>query len=185
MKRKPAVNFTMDLSGKIADLSAALMGAAFFLQAVFYLVVRPFSECSFGETLLCMILPLITAAAWLVLLRLFPLNMPRIFGILAAVVCLLLAIQGFFSGSILRALIGLLWYLLAGAAMVAVSFGFLPYRTLIPAFLLPAAAVRAVILYSSYIRPGHYLNGLPVLTGLLTVIAICCLSAMLKIKKNA
>ena len=184
MKQGKVVTFKMEKTGKLADLSAALMGAAFFLQAVFYLVVRPFGQCSFGEMLLCMILPLVLTAAWLVLIRLFPVALPRVFGILGAAICLLLAIQGFFSGSLLRALIGLLWYLLSGAAFIAVSFGFLPYRTLIPAFMLPAAAVRALILYSSYIRPGNYLDGLVELSALLTVLALCCFSFMLKTNQN-
>lgn len=180
MKLKKRINYTLDPSGKIGDLSSALMGAAFFLRALYYLVVHSFTECSSGEILLCMILPLVGAAAWLVLLRLVRLDLPRVVGVCAAVICVLLAIQGFFSGSFLRALIGCIWYLLAAVAFIAISFGYLPYRTLITVFMLPAAALRAVILYASYIRLGQYTAGLGELAGLCTVISVCCLSTMLK-----
>lgn len=182
MKLKQVVDYGMDLSGKAASVSAALMGGGFFAHALFYLIVRPFPQCAMAETVLCMALPLLVCGAWLVMLRLIPVEQSRIYGILGAAACVLLAIQGFFVAGGFASVLGLVWYLVCGAGFVVVSFGFLPYRLLLGPVMLVPAAIKAIALLAGLFAKD-YGACLYSASGLLVLLALGCLSSILYRRK--
>ena len=185
MKLKRLVRYQMDISGKWADLSAALMGAAFFMQALFFFLIRDISACSGGEITFRLILPLLAAAVWMQLLRVFQLRDPAVFGIVGAALCLLLAIQGFYGGNGFFAVIGLIWYLACAVAVVFVCFGYLPYRILLFVLFLSPAVLQGFVVLGKFIIPGNYWQGLPDYAVILVHISLACLSTMLRpVKKG-
>ena len=183
MKLKRVIRYQVEIGSKMSELSAALMGAAFFLQALYFFLVKDLSSCSAGEVILRLILPLVASAAWLVLLRLTPVNNACLYGVCAAVLCALLAILGFY-GSTLFALIGLIWYIACGAVAVLICFGYMPYRILLFFMLLVSAVLRSLVALGLYIFPGEYWNGLPEFAAIFANLALLCLPYMLRpIKK--
>lgn len=180
MKLKRLVNYTVDPVGKWAGLSAAFMGLAFFSQAIYYLTVHNLTLCSTAEIIFCMILPLLVSFLWMILIRTMPLKQSVIFGVLAALVCVVLTIQGFFAGSTLQIILGTIWYILTAAVIVFVSFGFLPYRILIFAVCLLPAVLRGFVVYGTYIVSGNYWQGLPEYSGVLMLLSLACFAGMLK-----
>lgn len=182
MKLKRIVNYTVDRTGKWAGLSAAFMGMAFFALAIYYFAVHNLTACTTGEIIFCMILPLMLSFLWMLLIRTVPLKQSVIFGVLAGLVCLALIIQGFFGGSVLHNVLGAVWYLLTGAVIVLVSFGFLPYPILIFVMCLIPAVLRFFLAYGTYIAAGNYWKGLPEYSGILMLLSLACFAGMLKKK---
>lgn len=180
MKLKRIVSYTVDPMSRWAGLSAALMGLGFFSQAIYYFTVHNLTLCGTGEIIFCMVLPLLVSFLWMLLVRTMPLKQPMIFGILAALVCLSLMIQGFFGGSTLQIVLGTIWYILATAVIIFVSFGYLPYRILIFAVCLLPAALRGFLAYATYIRTGDYWKGLPEYSAVMMLLALACFAGMLK-----
>ena len=182
MKLKQVVTYGVDLTGKAAKLSAALMGAGFFAHALYYLLINPFTQCSFAQIIVCMALPMLVYGAWMILLRLIPLELTRVYGVLAAAACLLLAIQGFVVDGGFGAVLGLIWYLICGAGFILISFGYLPYRLLLaPAMLIPGV-IRAISLISN-IAVKAYGQAVYELSGVCVILALCLLSSMMYRRK--
>jgi hypothetical protein len=182
MKLKQVVDYGMDLTGKAAKLSAALMGGGFFAHALFYLVIRPFPQCGMAEKILCMVLPLVIYGAWLIMLRVIPVELSRVYGVLAACACLLLAVQGFFVTGGFGAAMGLVWYIICAAAYIFISFGFLPYRLLLGPMMLVPAAIRTISLLAN-LTSKDYGDCVYEASGLLVLLAIGCLSSILYRRK--
>lgn len=180
MKLKRTVNYTVDPAGKWAGLSAVLMGLGFFSQAIYYLTVHNLTGCSTGEIVCCFVLPLLVSLLWMLLIRTMPLRQPMIYGGLATVICLVLIMQAFFGGSTLQIVLSTLWYLLAAAVIVFVSFGFLPYRILIFAVCILPAVLRGILAYGTFIQSKNYLLGLPEYFGILALLSLACFAGMLK-----
>ena len=184
MKLKRMVRYRADISGKWADLSAALMGAAFFLHACFYFGVRDLSACSVGELLFGLILPLLGAATWIVLLRLMPECNVTVFAFCGAAVCLIMALQGFYTDSLVIAVLALVWYLIMAVTMIFVCYGYLPYRVLLAFVVLLPAALRVLHVLGIYIFPGKYWQGLSDYAVILMLLSLTCLSGMLQTTKK-
>ena len=77
-----------------------------------------------------MILPLLTCGAYIVVMSSMKLNAPPVYGVIGAVMCLLLLIWSFSCGDALRTVLSVLIYLVAGAVLVLTSLGFLPGKLL-------------------------------------------------------
>ena len=173
MKLKRMIRYQVEIGSKMSELSAALMGAAFFLQALYFFLVKDLSSCSVGEVVLRLILPLVACAAWMILLRLTPVSNAIIYGVCAA------AVLGFYGNAML-ALIGLIWYLACGAVAVLICFGYMPYRILLFFMLLVSAVLRSILALGLYILPGNYWNGLPEFAAVFANLALLCLPYMLR-----
>ncbi len=130
MNLKQLVRYKIDFSHKCAVISGGLMGISVFLQVLYFTLVKPMPDCGSAELTLFLWFPLVLEAAWIVLLRGVRFNAPGVLGIVGAIACLLLITQSFFGGSVPLAILSVVLYLLAGAVLLAVSGGFLPYRSL-------------------------------------------------------
>lgn len=183
MKHKRLVQYTVDPTDKWAGICAALMGIGFFLQAIHYFAIQNFSDCSVGEVILCLILPLLSSGAWMLFLRLLPVHHGKIYGVLGALICLVLMLQGFYSGSVVRAVVGVIWYLAAGAALILVTFGYLPYKILIPPVFVLPVALRILIVLQAYVATEEYLKGMREYAGIAMLLSLACLGGILKTEK--
>lgn len=130
MNLKQLVRYRIDFSSKSAVISGTLMGVAIFLQVFYFTLVKPVPECNAAELTLNLWFPLVLQMAWIVMLRGINLRSCGVFGIVGAVICLLLITQSFFLGNVLLTLLSIVLYLIAAGALLAVTGGFLPYRSL-------------------------------------------------------
>lgn len=184
MKLKRMVRYRADISSKWADLSAALMGAAFFLHACYYFAARELASCSAGEIVFGLILPLVGAAAWIALLRLIPQCNVKVYAFCAAALCLIFALQGFYTDNLVMAVLAFVWYLIMAVTAIFVCFGYLPYRILLSVVMLLPAALRVLIVLGVYIFPGKYWQGLSDYAVILMLLSLTCLSGMLQSPKK-
>ncbi len=142
MNLKQYMRYQMDFSGKWAPASAALTGASFFLRILYYFVFTDITTRSAVEIVFAIILPLLLFAGYFVLLGVLKWNAPGIYGILGCALCLFLVISGFFSGSILRILLGIIFYLIIGVGLLATVGGYLPGRLPVTLIILSVLTVR-------------------------------------------
>lgn len=122
--------YKLNYESKWLTAGGVLFGFAFFLQALDFLGLRSLQGVSFWQLLLFMIWPMAMEATWCACTRVVRKEMTPVFGIFGAVFCLNLCLQAiFYNGTFLTA-ISILIYLLCGAAMVLISWGFVPHRML-------------------------------------------------------
>lgn len=130
MKLKQYIRYQMNFRGRWLMPAKVLMGLSFFLRIVYYFGLTTFADHTFGEVLFFMILPLLTCGAYIVVMSSMKLNAPPVYGIIGAVMCLLLVIWSFSCGDAVRTVLSVLIYLVAGAVLVLTSLGFLPGKLL-------------------------------------------------------
>lgn len=117
--------YRMDPDGKYHLAATALMGLAFFLRTAYYFgFTRPESIGGF-EMAMFLILPMALELAFMVMIRGVKLNLPKVYGIMAAVFCAVLVVQGIMIGGVLRIVLCIIGYVICGAALVGVGWGFL------------------------------------------------------------
>ena len=177
MKRKNPFRLWMDFDGPWLNLSAALMGVAFFLRAVYYCGVRGLGD-DLGTLLLMMAIPMILEAAFAVVIRLVQPNVPLVFGILSSLCCILLLIQCFFSGDFLQILFGVIAYPVCIIAMMAFLFGLLRSRGLIFVVYAATFAVRFILFDFSDFQ-------LPEVAALCAVLGMTMIPLGMKVIKKA
>lgn len=117
--------FHMDLEGKYHVGTAALMGAAFFLRAAYYFGFTRPESAGVWNLLTFLILPMLLETAFMVMLRGIHLDLPGVYGIMGAVYCLLLILQSFQLGSVLRIVLAIFGFVICGGALVGVGWGVL------------------------------------------------------------
>ncbi len=162
---KRLVTYKFDPSSKWAVLSGILMGIALFTQVLDFLGLRNLASVPFFQLLVMLILPLAAEAAWCVCLRLIRLDRAEVYGILSGAGCLFLLLQTFYYGNVLLTLLFIPLLLVAGAAVVLVSWGMIPRRGLGLLVLLAVALIRVLVVVLSRLRGGYdwmgLLNDLP------------------------
>lgn len=184
MKRKMIFEWNTD--GRWARLSGMLMGIAIFAQALDYLALRQPGSVAVYPLLVMLILPLVLETVWCVCLRLIRLKRAEVYGIFGAVFCLLLLLQSFFSGSLLLKVLFCVLLLVAGSAMVMISWGFFPRRFLGGLVLFLVTVTRIATMAVSRFVGGHdwigFLNDLP---SICILLALTCFFGSLKPAENA
>lgn len=172
---KRLVNFKFDPDGRWATLSGVLMGIAFFAQAFDYLWLRALQGVPFFQLLVMLILPLLLEGIWCVSLRAVRLGRVEVYGIFGAVFCFVLLLQTFFYHSVFLTVIFIVLFLIAGAAMVLITWGFLSHRALGLLIFLALAAIRILFVVLHRFAGGQdwagFLNDLPSICVLLSLMA--------------
>lgn len=172
MKRRKPFRYRMDIEGPWLCAATALMGGAFFLRTVYYFGVQGLSD-SLGTLLLMMAFPMILEAAFVIVLRGVRLNAPGLCGILMALYCVLLLVQSFFYGDVLRTILGVVGYLACGTAMLALLLGWFRSRGLVFTVFAVTAAVRFLLF-----DLGEYILNFRIGSFLPEAAALCALIAM-------
>ena len=168
---KPTVVYKLRMDSKWLVWSAVMMGIAFFVQAFDFIGLRMMQGISIVQMIVCMILPMLLEAAWCVIIRGNRAEGAKICGIIGAALSILLCVQTILGGGIVLILIGCGSCLLAGAMLVLVTWGFIPYRHL--GFLVLAAVVVIRVLLFGIIDYVATLNW----TAILLELPIVCILA--------
>ncbi len=142
MQLKQYVQYQMDFGGKWVKVCASFMGFSFFLRFVYYFGFTNLKDVGFIEILSSMLCSIALTGAFVFLLSWIHLNAPGLYGILGSIGCALLIFGSFSSGSALRIVLALIWYIPAAVILVATVGGFLPGRVLASFMFIFPAVVR-------------------------------------------
>lgn len=146
MQWKQYCQYQMDFNSRWTQASAALMGVSFFARMVYYFGVRNIVDCGFLEIIISMILPLVLTGAFLVLVSTVKHNVPELYALIGCCLCGLLLIEGFFTGSIVRILLSILFYGACGAVLLITVAGYFPGK-LLSSVLLAAVPVGRFLFF--------------------------------------
>ena len=127
MVNKRYCRYRMNFSSGWLTAYCVLCGLALFSRCIFYFLLADLQECSAGEIIISVIMPLILRGV-IVILKIIRLDAPGILAILGCVMCLLLIINGFDSNNVLRLLFSLFGYAAGGALLLLTIAGFVPTR---------------------------------------------------------
>lgn len=171
MNLKQYHRYRMDFGSKAARLSTLFIGGSLFLLAVHYFLLRELSSVKAAEAIFKLTLPILLSVAFIVLGRILKLNAPGLFAIVGAAFCLVLMISAFSSGSLLRGVLGGIWYILCAVVLLGTAGGFLPGTQ--PATVMFAVALIIRLVFDLRLRGIS--NWVYELSGLLLIAALMCL----------
>ena len=175
--------YHIDVDSKGATACTALMGLAFFLRALYYFGLTRTETVPFGELLLMMVLPMVLEGAFMVFLRGLRLDLPLLYGVLGALACVLLLIQGCQDVGVLRMVLVIVAYVLLGALLVCTSLGLLTKQIALTAILV-VGIVRFYLALKPYIFTFRPVAFLTEAAGLCVVFALAGLVSGLYVKKK-
>lgn len=181
-KLKPSVQYQVDLSSKWITGSGFLMGLFFFLRIVYYLAVEDAASLRGGTLWVHLILPCVCAAAYFVFLRLVRLDVPLLYGILFAMLCIFRIIWGFDSAAVFW----VFWYLLAVAVILGTVSGVIPIQPPLCAVLAVPTVIHCIGAITQVIRraPGFTVAGfLPEASYACMAASMFCFSVCLRRRK--
>lgn len=162
----------MKMDSSWLTASAALGGVAFFLRALYYFGFVNLSDIGLVDLIFKMILPLLTLAVYFVMLRGLRLQAPLVYGILAAVYCVMAMISCIYMGGTLRIVLGCVWYVICGGLFVITALGIISENRFACWAMFLAAVVRLAV----------FDLGLPIGVDLLPELAellgICCFACL-------
>lgn len=133
------VRYRVGFSTKWAAYSTVFAGLSFFLLTFYYFGVQNLLDCSFGEILFSMLLPMVILVCFVVMIRGIHFTVTPIYGILGALYCLSMIIHTFSYDNILHAIFAMLWYVLTALICLATTGGYIANRAYMSiVFILPA-----------------------------------------------
>lgn len=184
MKRKLTYKYHMDFNGKPHQAAAAFMGGAFFLRIAYHFGFTRPEEAGFVNLLLYLILPLLLEGAFMVMLRGLRVNLPGTYTIMGAAYCVILLLQSFQSGSLLRIVLSVVAYLACAAVLVGTGWGLLS-KSLTTGIILVTLAVRLLVFdLSGYVFALRVIPFIREAAALCGIASLACLSGGLKDKKR-
>lgn len=130
MKLKQYERYQINFFGKWVTASGGLIGLSIFLRILHFFGIHMISDFDTGVIVLRLAIPVVFSAFFIFLLNGIHWNAPGVYGILGIVFCLLLMIWNFSTGDVLRIVLSVLWYLIAGMILLATTGGYVPGRFL-------------------------------------------------------
>lgn len=167
--------YQMDFNCKAIWFSGICMGLPVFLLAFYYLYLQEIGLVPVGTQILYLWAPILLSFVYLVLMRVFRWNSAGAFAMLGAVVCLLLMIQLFPSGNVLRIILGVLGYLAGGGLLVLCALGVLPGRMIVSLVFLVILVLRFLLF-----RTANGWGWLPEIAQLCTITGLMFLPVAYK-----
>lgn len=157
MKRQ--VRYQLNFESKWLTLSGVMMGVAFFLQALDFFALRQLQDVALWSKLMWLILPMSMETLWCVPLRSELWKRAEVHGIFAAMSCMVLLGQAILTGGVFAIVLGSVFYVIAGAAVVLITFGFIPHRAL-GMLVFGAAAAMWVLVFAlpAYVAAPGYMT---------------------------
>ena len=160
LRLKQYFQYRIQFEGKWATAAGIFAGLSFFLRCIYYFVITDLSSCSVAGLVFLCIIPLLISAGFLVLLKCLRYNAPGIFGILGAVLCMVIIIGSFTSGDILTVVFSIIWYLVAGALFLGTAAGYLPDKVFSVITLLIAVFIRLMGSFAALQGAASGLSGI-------------------------
>ncbi len=142
MQLKQYDRYSMDFKSKWLTRSAGVMGVSLFVRVVYFFGLMNFAECGAFQVIFDMILTMGLSITFLILVAALRRNAPGLYGILGCAFLLLMMITTFPGGNVLRIILAVLGYTLAGAVLIGTFGGFIPGKMLGTLALLLPMAVR-------------------------------------------
>lgn len=174
----------MDCDGRGHVFFTAFMGAAFFLRMAYYFGLTRPEEAGAWSLIAFLILPALLEAGYIVMVRGLKLEMLNVYGIMGAVCCLLLMLQAFTVGGVARIILAIPAYLLCGAAVFGVCWGYL-HKSLGITVLAVTVGIRLFVFdVMDYILTLRIIPFIREAAGLCVLAALICLLAGLKEKRK-
>ena len=171
--------YVMNPDGKWTRASVLCMAGGLFTLAVYYFGLRGLISVGFLEAVFCLFLPLILMAGYIALIHFMKWNAPGLFAIMGLLLCVFLFFGTFGSGSVLRIILGVIWYPLCALILVACAGGYLPGKQ--PAvYAFPIAIFFRIILNLGRIGLFGWVYEI---SAMLTLAALACLMMSFEAKK--
>jgi len=192
LKLKKYFEYRMNFRRNWTTASGALMGMALFARMVFYFGLTDISRCNTFELVFSMALPLLLSACYIILLKFVKLNAPGIFGILGAVMYLLVMMGNIYAGDVLRSILSVISYLTVIFLLIATVGGYLPDKifvlavgSLIPIFRFFLYELGGWVVADGLTGKMTYLAGNMVsISDLMILFSLFCLPMCMKPSKN-
>lgn len=184
-ERSVGKQYHVDFSCKWISASAFFAGLAFFLLAVKYFGLENIGQKGFGEICFSLILPMLLLAVFGILLSGFKFRVTPVYGILAALYCILMIVRTFSYGSTGSTVVGIIWYLLTAALTVVTTFGYLPGKVyLMLSYLIPVLYRLYFVDVGTYFLTHDWLGFLPEASALSGLLAFSLFALCLKISQK-
>lgn len=177
MNLKQYTSYQIDFNSKWISACGAIMGLSFFLRIVYYFGLMSLRDVGIIELLISMIAGILLCGGMVVCLNCMRMNAPGLYGIAGAAQCLMLIILSFGTGSAIRIVLAILWYVLAAIILLMTVGGYLPGKLLASLMFFIPAGVRFFFFDIGKIGLIAWVNELAVLSVL---IGIGCLAMGLK-----
>lgn len=116
----------MDFDLRWTKVSAGFMAVSIFLLAVYYLGFCNLQDIGFGEELLNFWFPLVLGFVYIAMLQMLRINSPGIYAIMGVAFCVMLICSLFAAGSVVRIVIGIIWYIICAGVLLLAAGGFMP-----------------------------------------------------------
>lgn len=181
---KQVACYKIELDSKWASASAALMGVAFFLQALYYFALGGLQNSTGVRIALFLIFPMVMEVTWFILLRGMRRGDAGLYSMLAIRMCIILLVQNLFIGSVVQIVFSVIGYLAAIVLIMFINEGYFPYKILgFAAFLLIILVRFLAFDIARYLTPINWVGLIGELPALCNLAAIMCLYACMIRKK--
>jgi hypothetical protein len=154
-----------------------MMGLSFFLRIVYYFGFMSLRDVGIIELLTSMLAGIFLCGGMVVYVSCLHRNAPGLYGMVGAAECLMLIVLSFNTGSALRIILAILWYVLAAVILLITVGGYLPGKLLAALMFFVPATIRFLFFDIGRIGIIAWVNELAVLSVL---IGIGCLAMGLK-----
>lgn len=126
MGKQPKSAYMLDYSSPMLQRAVALIGWALFLRIAYFFAFTKLEEAGFFRICFGLILPLLTEAAFLVLIRGVRMKNTWLYCVMAGIMCLWMLIQSFGCGDVLRTIVEILLCILCTAVPLMLFYGYIP-----------------------------------------------------------
>lgn len=175
---------SIDMGGKHMGKVPMLMGLAFYLQIVYHFGFTRLEQMGVGNMILMLILPGLLELAFVVMMRGIRYNNPMVYGAMGMAYCLILMIQSFSGGSVLRIVLAIIIYL-ACMGLIAVAVLKILNKWFAVGALLAAAAGRFFIFdLVPYVLKFKLIKMIPEAAAICALIALAIMFNHLEIKAS-
>ena len=146
MGKQPKSAYKLDYSSPVLQRAVVLIGWAMFLRIAYFFAFTKLEEAGVFRICFGSILPLLTEAAFLVLIRGVRKKNTWLYCVMAGIMCLWMLIQSFGSGDVLRTIVEILLCMLCTAAPLMLFYGYIPKR--VAKWLLFGTAIVRLVLFN-------------------------------------
>jgi hypothetical protein len=169
--------YTLRRQSACATISGALMGVAFLIQAIYFLLIRSIVEVPLPELLIYMIVPMAVEFLWCMMVHVFPHRNTIGLGVVACLVFLVLMGHSLLYQDLLRTVLAVVAYLAVVQLVVLILSGRFPYKLFGSVAMLVILVIRILgYTYPSYILTANWVELLTKeVPGLCMIASIWCI----------
>ena len=184
MKFERTHRYSVDFESGWITAAAFFAGIGILCRVLFYFVLSDISLTGAGEMTFSLILPMLWLLGYVAILRGMRLNNAFVFGIFAAIYCLLMIIWAFQFGTALKGILSLVWYLILGGGFMISVMGYFDGKYyLAAAFGLSFVLQTLIVDLNRFIVPLDFKGYLPQLAMISGVASLAFFCLALR-KKN-